>query len=119
MQFQSPGASMKTRSILMATLCVLGTSFAAAQTPKQATAESASKQGAPMSQGEVRKVDKSAKKITLKHGELKNLGMPPMTMVFGVKDDAMLDKVKAGDKVQFVAEDLKGALTITAIEAAK
>jgi Cu(I)/Ag(I) efflux system periplasmic protein CusF len=110
---------MKTRSILMAVLCVLGAAVAAAQTPKQATAESASKQAAPMSQGEVRKVDKGAKKITLKHGELKNLAMPPMTMVFHVKDKAMLDKVKVGDKVSFVAEDVKGVLTVTALETAR
>ena len=53
--------------------------------------------------GEVRKVDKDAKKLTIRHGEIKNLDMPAMTMVFQVKDDAMLDKVKAGDKIRFVA----------------
>lgn len=66
--------------------------------------------------GEVRKVDKEAKKITLKHGEIKNLGMPPMTMVFQVKDPSMLDKVQAGDKVRFTAENANGALVVTAIE---
>ena len=59
------------------------------------------------------------KKITLKHGEIKNLGMPGMTMVFQVKDPAMLDKVKTGDKVRFTAEKMNGALTVTNIEAAK
>src|SRR5262245_34778281 len=58
---------------------------------------------AEMSEGEVRKVDKEGKKITLKHGPLKNLDMPPMTMAFQVTDPAMLDKVKVGDKVRFVA----------------
>jgi Cu(I)/Ag(I) efflux system periplasmic protein CusF len=52
-------------------------------------------------QGEVRKIDKEAKKITIKHGEIKNLDMPPMTMVFQVKDSNLLDKVKAGDMIQF------------------
>lgn len=69
--------------------------------------------------GEVRKIDKSAKKITLKHGEIKNLGMPPMTMVFQVQDPALLDKVKVGDKVQFSAEQVGGATVVTNIEAAK
>lgn len=69
--------------------------------------------------GEVRKVDKDTKKITLKHGEIKNLGMPGMTMVFQVKDPAMLDKVQAGDKVRFKAERLGGALVITEIELRK
>ena len=69
--------------------------------------------------GEVRKVDKGAGKLTIKHGELKNLGMGAMTMVFRVKDPAMLDKVKAGDKVRFTVENAGGAMTVTAIDAAK
>ena len=71
-----------------------------------------------MSEGEVRKVDKAGKKITLRHGPLKNLDMPPMTMVFQVSDPALLDKVKAGDKVRFVAANPDGKLTVTQIEAA-
>ena len=74
---------------------------------------------AALSDGEVRKVDKDAKKITIKHGPLANLDMPPMTMVFQVKDPAMLDKVKAGDKVKFVAEKVGGAFTVTQIEPVK
>jgi len=71
-----------------------------------------------MSDGEVRKVDKEAKKITIKHGPLENLDMPAMTMVFQVKDPAMLDQVKAGDKVKFEAQKVGGAFTVTAIEKA-
>ncbi len=52
---------------------------------------------------EVRRVDKSAATLTLKHGEIRNLDMPPMTMVFGVQDKAVLERVKAGDKVRFKA----------------
>ena len=74
---------------------------------------------AQMVDGEVTKIDESAGKLTIKHGELKNLGMPGMTMVFKVQDPAMLDKVKSGDKVRFVADKVGGALTVTAIEAAK
>jgi Cu(I)/Ag(I) efflux system periplasmic protein CusF len=75
---------------------------------------------ATMADGEVRKVDKSRGKITLKHGEIKNLDMPPMTMVFGVKDKALLDKVKAGDKVRFSADkNAAGDLIVTAVEAQK
>jgi Cu(I)/Ag(I) efflux system protein CusF len=70
-------------------------------------------------EGEVRKVDKAAGKITLKHGEIKNLDMPPMTMVFGVKDKAALDKLKAGDKVSFTAEKEGGQYVVTGIEPAK
>ena len=69
--------------------------------------------------GEVRKVDKDAKKITIRHGAIQNLDMPPMTMVFQVKDPAMLEQVKAGDKVRFTAEKAAGAFTVTHIETAK
>ena len=72
---------------------------------------------ASMTEGEVRKIDKQAKKITLKHGDIKNLDMPGMTMVFQVKDAALLDKVKAGDKVSFTAEKVDGDIVVTAIEA--
>ena len=51
--------------------------------------------------------------------DIKNLDMPPMTMVFQVKDPAMLEKVKAGDKVQFTVDNLNGALTVLTIEPAK
>jgi Cu(I)/Ag(I) efflux system periplasmic protein CusF len=65
---------------------------------------------------EVRKVDKSAGKITLKHGEIKNLDMPPMTMVFRVKDKAWLDQVAAGDKVRFDADKVDGQFVVTALK---
>jgi Cu(I)/Ag(I) efflux system periplasmic protein CusF len=74
---------------------------------------------APTTDGEVRKVDMDAKKITLRHGPLQNLGMPSMTMVFQVTEPAMLEQVKAGDKVKFNAEKIGGAYTVTHIEAAK
>ena len=73
----------------------------------------------PMADGEVRKIDLGAKKITLKHGEIKNLDMPPMTMVFQVKDPAMLQTVKVGDKVRFTVENANGAMTVLTIEPAK
>ena len=72
-----------------------------------------------MAQGEIRKVDKSTKRLTIKHGPLPNLGMGAMTMVYKVKDPAMLEQVKAGDKVDFVAESVNGVLTVTRIEGAK
>ena len=74
---------------------------------------------AVMTSAEVRKVDKAGKRITLKHDEIKSLDMPPMTMVFRVKDPAMLDKVKLGDKVRFAAEDVGGAITVTEIQVAR
>ena len=69
--------------------------------------------------GEIRKIDMDAKKITIKHGEIKSLDMPGMTMVFQVKDPALLDKVKVGDKVKFMAEKSGGAIVVTDIAPAK
>lgn len=74
---------------------------------------------ADMADGEVRKVDKENKKITLKHGVIKSLDMPGMTMVFGIKDAAMLDNLKVGDKVKFKAEQAGSAIVVTDIQMAK
>ena len=76
-------------------------------------------QAAALSEGEVRKVDKNAKKITIKHGPLTNLDMPAMTMVFQVKDSKMLEQVKTGDKIRFIAERVGGQYTVTKVEAVK
>ena len=66
--------------------------------------------------GTVKKVDAKAKKVTLIHEELKNLDMPAMTMVFSVSDPAMLDKLKTGANVEFMAERVDGKLTVTQLK---
>jgi Cu/Ag efflux protein CusF len=73
-------------------------------------------QGQAMTAGEVRKVDAAQRKITLKHGEIKNLDLPAMSMAFAVHDASLLTRVQPGDKVRFTAEKIKGAYTLTAIE---
>ena len=85
-----------------------------AATPQSATPPATPSQ--EMSEGEVRKVDKENKKITLRHGALKNLDMPPMTMVFQVRDPAVLDTLKAGDKIRFNATNEAGKLTATDVQ---
>ncbi len=82
-------------------------------------AEVSVKADAPMAVGEIQKIDKAAGKVTIKHGEIKNIDMPPMTMVFRVKDAAMLDGAKVGDKINFEADKINGNFTVTKIEAAK
>lgn len=74
---------------------------------------------ADLTDGEIRKIDKETKKITIKHGEIKSLDMPPMTMVFQVKDPAMLDKVKTGDKIKFKVVQEDGKMVVTAIQPAQ
>ncbi len=83
-----------------------------AQTPA-ATSQAA------MTKGKIKKVDKDAGKVTIQHGPIANLDMPGMTMVFRVRDPAMLGQVKEGDNVMFSAENVNGALTVTKIEAAR
>jgi Cu/Ag efflux protein CusF len=70
----------------------------------------------PVTEGEIRKVDAAAQKLTVKHGRIENLGMSPMTMVFRVKDPAFLTLVKPGDKVKITVERVDGALTIVALQ---
>jgi uncharacterized cupredoxin-like copper-binding protein len=80
------------------------------------TAANAAVASADMTEAEVRKVDKEQGKVTLKHGEIKSLDMPPMTMVFRVKDAALLDRIVLGDKIKFQAEKIDGAYTVTRVE---
>jgi Cu/Ag efflux protein CusF len=70
----------------------------------------------PWAEAEVRRVDLAAGKISLKHGEIKNLDMPPMSMVFQVQDTALLQQVKVGDKIRFTADQIKGAYTVLSLE---
>jgi Cu/Ag efflux protein CusF len=117
--------NLKTLLILSSLLTIAGVAQAGghagapmavpAAPPGGASAASAS----PLADGEIRKVDKQYQKITIKHGEIKSLDMPSMTMVFGVKDPALLDKIKAGDKVKFSAEKAGTAIVVTDIQMAK
>ena len=83
---------------------------------KEMTKETTKETAKDMADAEVRKVDKDSKKVTLKHGPFKNLDMPSMTMVFQVRDIALLDKLVAGEKIKFSAEQLQGAFVITDVE---
>jgi Cu(I)/Ag(I) efflux system protein CusF len=69
--------------------------------------------------GEVKKIDVDAGKITLKHGEIKNLDMPAMQMSFRVANPAWLKTLQVGDKVKFSADKVGGQFTVTAIEVSK
>ena len=108
---------------LIAAAALVASSYATARATSHETAASKAPASTDLSaailtEGEVRKVDMEARKITLKHGPIANLGMPAMSMVFRVKDAAFLEKVKAGDKVQFSADKVDGAITITGIQVA-
>lgn len=84
--------------------------------PTASTASAAA--AAEFSEGEVVRLDAKALKVTLRHGELKNLNMPPMTMVFGWPAAGSVPGLKAGDKVRFRAEQIEGGYHVTHIEKA-
>lgn len=71
----------------------------------------------PMVNAEVRRVDAGAGTVTLKHGDIPNLDMPPMTMVFQVRDRSLLAPLKVGDKVRFSVDKINGAYTVVDLEA--
>jgi Cu(I)/Ag(I) efflux system protein CusF len=93
-------------------------SLAAAQATEK-TAPPASSSEAMLTAGVVRKVDKDAGKVTIRHEPIKNLDMPEMTMVFRVIDPAMLDQLKPGDKIRFAADKVNGNYTVMRFETAK
>ena len=90
---------------------------ASAQETKPSPQPAAAAAATDMADGEVRKIDLGAGRITLRHGEIKNLDMPPMTMVFNVKDRALLDRLKTGDKVKFRAVQEAGKYTVVDLQA--
>lgn len=113
---------MKKTLVTTALLALLGGAapLALAQTDHDAHHGGASAAvEAPLADGTVKKIDKSAGKLTIAHGPLESLGMPPMTMVFRAADPGLLDQVKVGDKIRFAVERVGGALTVTSLEPAQ
>jgi len=85
----------------------------------QSHAHGSAAASAQMTEAEVRKVDAASGRITLVHGEIRNLDMPPMTMTFRARDPAMLEGFKPGDKVRFAADQIDGKYVVTALEPAR
>jgi Cu/Ag efflux protein CusF len=105
------------KHLLIATAIALG---AAAPAFAQHAGHGAAKPAAAAepADGEIRRIDKSRGTVLMKHGELKSLGMGPMTMSFKLKDPAMAAQFKEGDKVRFTAEQKGEELIITSISKA-
>lgn len=111
------------KTVLGATLIAMAAGFALpaiAATHDHGDHAAMQAQGeAQMVDGVVKKVDKSAGKLTLTHGPLQNLGMPGMTMAFRVKEANWLDQLKEGDKIRFMADKVNGVVTVVHLEPAK
>jgi len=111
---------MKVRDLIIAVTIGLTMSHAAyADDAHHKNTDAKSAVGAALTEGEIRKVDKGAGKLTIKHGPLKNLDMPAMTMVYQVRDPKMLDELKVGDKINFVADKVNGAYMVMQLETIK
>jgi len=110
---------MKTLSSALLGAALIGLPALADETHPVVQTAAASGQAETLSEGEIRRIDKEARKLTIRHGPLANLDMPAMTMVFQVRDPAMLEQLKPGDKVRFQAQKLEGVYTITRIEPAR
>lgn len=115
---------MKKALITTALLAVLGggAPLAFAQADHDAHhggASAPSQTDAKLAEGTVKKIDKTAGKLTIAHGPLESLGMPAMTMVFRAAEPSLLDQVKVGDKIRFAVERVGGALTVTSLETAQ
>ena len=110
---------MKRAWILAAALLAALAPAAATAADAPAGKAEAKAAAAPLTAGEVKKVDREARKLTIKHGPIDNLKMPPMTMVFRVKDPAMLDGLEAGTHIRFRAEEAEGGYLVTRLQKAK
>ena len=105
--------------LLLAMLLAALAAPSLAQTRAEAPPAGASAaQVADMADGEIRKIDKDGQKLTIRHGEIRNLDMPPMTMVFQVREASLLGQLKVGDKVRFAAQKAGSGFVLTAIQPA-
>ena len=114
---------MRSRLLALTSIaCLLfapGSYAAGDPSADNAAGATSAERGQTMTSGVVKKVDKDLGKVTINHGPIENLGMPKMTMVFRVKDPAMLDRLKEGDEIRFVADKVNGAFTVMSFESAK
>lgn len=121
MQAHKTSQAGKAHQALLA--CLL---FAMGALPIAGFAQAAPTSGAPVpaqalsrTEGEVRRLDKTLGTLTIRHGEIRNLDMPPMSMVFTVKDKAQLDAMVVGDRIRFVATNENGKFIASEIEVVK
>jgi len=116
--------TLTPKNSLLAVILAAASGLAVAQhsghshgtSPAQPAAAAPASGALPWAEAEVRRVDADAGAITLRHGDIRNLDMPPMTMVFKAKEPAILNGIKAGEKVRFTADQINGTYTVLSIE---
>jgi len=107
---------MKTIALLLCTLSLATALPVAAQEHQHDQQPAATAEQPQMTMATVRKLDVQNGKITLKHDMIKNIGMPPMTMVFTISEPSLLNGISEGDNVRFTVEKKGSALMVTALE---
>ncbi|QEI05262.1 copper-binding protein [Pigmentiphaga aceris] len=103
------------QTVLWSVLVVLG-AFPLAALAQAASASAAAAQTVATTEGEVRRLDKMLGTLTIRHGEIRNLDMPPMSMVFTARDKAQLDAMSVGDRIRFVATNENGKFIASEID---
>lgn len=119
---QNRPATATRRGVLHAAALFLGASLALAAPLAQAHADhphGSSQPGAVRADGVVKQIDRAGNTLTIAHGPLENLGMPAMTMRFVAQNPRWLERLQAGDRVSFIAEEVKGKLTVTSLKLVK
>ncbi len=66
--------------------------------------------------GEIRRIDRENGRLTIRHGDIPSLDMPPMSMVFGVRERSWIDALKPGDRIRFKATVDQGSNKFTVVE---
>ena len=103
-------------TLSLASLLMAGTSMAQVHHGNGSSVSPAAvSSSTELTEGEVRRIDLDGQKVTLRHGEIKHLDMPPMTMVFHAGVPGMLDQLKVGDKIRFDVQERDGKMVLTRI----
>ena len=115
-----------TRGVVLITVLLLGAGLAPQAGADAGKKQSANKEAKPATaasaawtEGEVTRVEKAAGTVTIKHGAMPKFDMPPMTMPYKVKDKAVLDQLKPGDKIRFDVDSVGGQFTVLRLEKLK
>jgi Cu(I)/Ag(I) efflux system periplasmic protein CusF len=100
-------------------LLIVMMAFAGAAVPPAVATELAQARQPQAIDGEVTRVNKDTQKITIRHGPMPHIDMPAMTMVYALKDPAMLDQVKVGSKIRFIGDKIDGQFTVLSIDSVR
>ena len=106
-------------SALIAALAVLAFTSQRAQSQSTAPTKATAPASTEWVNGEITRIDAPRKRVTLKHAPIASIKMDAMTMPFKLKDVALIEGYKVGDKLQFTVTNDDGDLFITQVRKAQ